>query len=255
MPDLPQGTVTSDHHGPFGRMRCRSLGVARPGVPEVVFVQGLSVAEYLLPSLAGVAGWTRVHVLELPGFDGDADVLSVPDFGRAVGEWLDTRGLGTVILGGHSSGTQVAAAAAAGRADVGLVLLTGPIVDPVARSLVRLGFRWLSDGKQETGGLIASQAPEWWRAGPRRLIRLIRTHLAYRIEEPLARLTVPALILRGSSDKLSTPGWCRRLAALTPGGRYVELPGAHSFFWDDPVTWSEVVRQECDSENPRPVAG
>lgn len=239
MPDI----ATSYHDGPFGRMRCRTLGTARPGVPDVVLVQGLSVADYLLTGLAAFAGWTRAHLLELPGFDGDPDAPSVPRSARAVSEWLDTCGPDRVVLGGHSSGTQVAAAAAVGRRDVTGVLLVGPIVDPGARSVVRLGLRWLRDGRQERGGLIRSQAPEWFRAGPRRLIGLIRAHLAFRIEEPLGRLRVPALVLRGSEDRLSTPAWCRRLAALTPGGRYVELPGAHSFFWDDPDTWSDVVRE------------
>jgi len=247
--------VTTFHDGPFGRMRSRSLGHARPGVPEVVFVQGLAVADYLLAGLAGFTGWTRAHLLELPGYDGDPEVLPVSEYGRAVGEWLDAQRLGPVILGGHSSGTQVAAAAAPGRADVVLVVLASPIVEPAARGVVRLGLRWLRDGRQETSGLIRWQAPEWWRAGPRRLARLIRTHLRYRIEEPLARLTVPALVLRGAGDRLCSPGWSRRLSALTPGGRYVELPGAHSFFWDDPQTWAEVVRQESGSPRTRPVAG
>ncbi|SHN74731.1 alpha/beta fold hydrolase [Cryptosporangium aurantiacum] len=219
-------------------LRCRSVGTARPGVPQIVMVQGLAVADYLLPGLAGFAGWTRAHLLELPD-----RLLSVPGYARSVAEWLDARQLGPVVLGGHSSGTQIAAAAAVGRTDVVLVLLVSPIVDPAARSVLRLGARWLSDGRQEKPGLISWQWPEWREAGPRRIVHLIRTHLRYRIEEPLARLETPALVLRGSEDRLGTPDWCRRLAALTPGGRYVEVPGAHSFFWDDPHAWSDPVRQ------------
>ncbi|GAA3390775.1 alpha/beta fold hydrolase [Cryptosporangium minutisporangium] len=243
MPDYPSGVVTTVHDGPWGRLRCRSLGAPRPGTPHVVLVQGLSVADYLLPGLAGFTSWTRAHLLELPGYEGRGGRLPVPGFGRAVAEWLDAQQLGTVVLGGHSSGTQVAAAAAVGRTDVAYALLVSPIVEPGARSVLRLGARWLRDGRQETSGLLSWQAPEWWRAGPRRLAHLIRVHLRYRIENPLARLDVPALVLRGSDDRLCSPGWCRRLAALTPGGEYVEVPGAHSFFWDDPDAWSEPVRR------------
>ncbi|MFG1922363.1 alpha/beta fold hydrolase [Cryptosporangium sp. NPDC048952] len=214
-------------------------------------MQGLSVADYLLEGLRGIAGWTRVHLLELPPTGG----VDVTRFGRAVGEWLDAQDLGPVVLGGHSSGTQVAAAAAVGRRDVVLSLLVGPIVDPATRSFLRLGLSWLRDGRQERGGLIRSQAPEWADAGPWRIVRLIRSHLAFRLEEPVGALDVPVLVLRGSEDRLARADWCRRLASLTPGGRYVELPGAHSFFWDDPETWSEVVRHTCGSPKPRPVAG
>ncbi|WP_344650355.1 alpha/beta hydrolase [Cryptosporangium japonicum] len=243
--------TTTYHHGPFGRLRCRSIGTARPGVAQVVVVPGLSVADYLLTGLAGFAGWTRAHLLELPRSGG----VDVTRFADAVAGWLDTNDLGPVVLGGHSSGTQVAAAAAVGRRDVVAVLLAGPIVDPARRGALRLGRSWLRDGRQERGGLIRSQGPEWARSGPLRLARLIRSHLAYRIEEPVGALRVPALVLRGSEDRLSRPGWCRRLAALSPGGRYVELPGAHSFFWDDPETWAEVVRDACSSESSRPAGG
>ena len=33
------------------------------------------------------------------------------------------------------------------------------------------------------------------------------------------------------------------LAASAPAGRYQELPGAHTFLWADPVSWSTPVRQ------------
>ncbi|WP_169745076.1 alpha/beta fold hydrolase [Cryptosporangium arvum] len=243
--------TTTYHNGPFGRLRCRSIGTARPGVPQVVVVPGLSVADYLLTGLAGFGRWTRAHLLELPRSGG----VDVTRFADAVAGWLDTYALGPVVLGGHSSGTQVAAAASAGRDDVVVALLVGPIVDPARRSAFRLGVGWLRDGRQERGGLIRSQGPEWARSGPVRIARLIRSHLAFRIEEPVGALRVPALVLRGSEDRLSRAGWCRRLAASTPGGRYVELPGAHSFFWDDPETWVEVVRDACSSRSPRPAAG
>jgi pimeloyl-ACP methyl ester carboxylesterase len=251
MQRLPCVVTSSFYDGAWGRLRSRSAGVARPGTPDVVMVQGLAVADYLLPGLVSLASWTRAHLLELPGFGGGwraAAALSVPQFGRAVAGWLDHRGLGPVILGGHSSGTQVAAEASVGRSDVVGTVLVGPIVDPVSRGPARLGARWLLDGGGEHSGLLGSQAPEWRQAGARRLAHLIRTHLRFPLEDPVSRLRCPVLVLRGEDDRLSTPAWGRRLVELprTSGDRagwYQEFPGAHSFFWDDPDAWREPLRR------------
>jgi pimeloyl-ACP methyl ester carboxylesterase len=245
MPVFPRDVDTSYHDGLLGRMRSRAVGERRPGVPEVVLVQGMAVADYLLPGLAVWGTWTRAHLIELPGFGGSGEPpheLSVPEFGRAVAEWLTARDLGPVILAGHSSGTQVAAEAAAGHPDVAGLVLASPTVDPIARGWVRLLVRWRRDGRYEPDGLTESHKPEWKRAGARRLVHTVRAHLDHVLEEPLRRLTVPLLVLRGTDDRLSTREWGEGLTAAVPVARYVELPGAHTFPWRDPHAWSAPVR-------------
>jgi pimeloyl-ACP methyl ester carboxylesterase len=64
-----------------------------------------------------------------------------------------------------------------------------------------------------------------------------------RIEESVPELTVPLLVIRGADDRLSTAEWAQGLAAAAPSGRYQELPGAHTFLWADPGSWSAHVRQ------------
>jgi pimeloyl-ACP methyl ester carboxylesterase len=249
-PAFPVDVATSYHDGMLGRMRSRAVGAPQPGVPQIVLVQGMAVADYLLPGLAAFGVWTRAHLLELPGLSGSGDPpheLTVPEFGQAVADWLTARELGPVVLAGHSSGTQVAAEAAVGRSDVAGVVLASPTVDPIARGLIRVVLRWRLDGRYEPAGLTESHQPEWKRAGARRLVHLVRTHLRHTIEDPVSRLSVPLLVLRGADDRLSTPQWGRRLAALVPYGRYVELAGAHSFPWRDPQSWSEPVRRLAES--------
>jgi hypothetical protein len=63
----------------------------------------------------------------------------------------------------------------------------------------------------------------------RRLVHLVRAHLNHLIEQPLLQLEVTLLVLRGSDDQLSTSDWARRLTAIVPDGRYVEIAGAHTF--------------------------
>lgn len=246
MPEFPHEVLSSHHDGVLGRMRSRAVGQPQPGVPEVVLVQGMAVADYLLPGLAAWGEWTRAHLIELPGFGGSGEPpheLSVPEFGQAVADWLTAQRLPPVLLAGHSSGTQVAAEAAAGHPCVAGLVLASPTVDPIARGPLRLLIRWRRDGRQEPPGLTESHKPEWKRAGPRRLIHLVRAHLHHDLEQPLRRLDVPLLVLRGHDDRLSTPEWARNLITLVPHGRYVEVPGAHTFPWRDPHTWSAPVRE------------
>lgn len=245
-PPYPAEVATVYHDTSYGRMCSRVVGQPQPGVPEVALVQGLGVADYLLPGLGALGEWTRAHLIELPGFAGSSDPpheLSVPEFAAAVGEWLTAQRFAEVVLAGHSSGTQVAAQAAVGRTDIAGVVLASPTIDPVARGPLRLLVRWRIDGRREPPGLTRSHRPEWKRAGLRRMLRLVTAHLRHQIEEPVAQLTVPLLVLRGSRDALSTRRWGQRLAALAPDGEYLELPGAHTFPWRDPYAWSEPMRR------------
>ena len=159
-PPFPRSVATTYHDGVLGRMRSRSVGGPRTGVPEVVLVQGLAVADYLLPGLGAFGTWTRAHLVELPGYAGGEDARrrpSVAEFGRAVVDWLAARRLGPVVLAGHSSGTQVAAEAASGHPDVVGLVLAGPILDPSSRGVGRLALRWLRDGRRESPGLVGVQ--------------------------------------------------------------------------------------------------
>jgi pimeloyl-ACP methyl ester carboxylesterase len=122
-------------------------------------------------------------------------------------------------------------------------MLASPTIDPAVRPFRRLAVRFVQDGRIEPPGLTRTHVPEWRRAGPRRLVHLVRATLRHDIEGPLRRLTVSLLVLRGADDVLSTPDWARRLVATAPDGRYAELPGAHGFPWLDPGSWSAPLQE------------
>lgn len=238
---------TSYHDVPLGRMRSRALGARRREVPEVVLVQGMAVSDYLLPGLAALGSWSRAHLVDLPGLAGSGDPprpLDVYEYGEAVASWLDHAALGRVVLGGHSSGTQVAAHAATMRQSaVGALFLASPTVDPTARSWLRLFVRWRLNGRHEASGLTQSHWPEWRRAGLRRLIHIVRIHLGDRLEDVVPHLPMPVLVLRGRQDRLLTDEWAHELTHLAPRGRFEEVPGAHTFPWAYPPTWSDPIRR------------
>jgi CBS domain-containing protein len=170
--------------------------------------------------------------------------LDVPGYAQAVAEWLDAAALGPVVLAGHSSGTQVAARAAALRpaAVIGLVLAS-PTVAPIARPLPRLLLRWRLDSLHEPPGLTGTHLREWRRAGLRGLAHLVRVHLRDRIEDAVPEVAAPVLVLRGDRDRLTTTAWAAGLAEAARAGTYRELPGAHTFVWAQPAAWSEPIRR------------
>jgi pimeloyl-ACP methyl ester carboxylesterase len=100
MPDA----VETHRETSAGRMRSRHVGDPHPEVPEVVVVQGMAVADYLMPAVAVLGRWTRAHLVELPGFAGSGEPirrLDVPGYAAAVIEWLAAARLGPVVLVGH----------------------------------------------------------------------------------------------------------------------------------------------------------
>lgn len=244
-PKAPDEYVVRFTETRYGRMRSRTVG-ERSEAPPVVTVMGMAVSDYLLPAQAALT-WTRTHLLDLPGLSGSGDAprrLEVPEYAEAVGDWLDAAGLPPVILAGHSSGTQVAAHAAAARPDlVAATVLASPTVDPSARSVPKALLQWRRDARYPMPGLSESHRPEWRRAGFGQLVHLLRAHLRDRLEEVVPRLRGPVLVMLGQQDRLCTERWARKLAELAENGRLVTVPGPHTFLWRDPTAWSEPIRE------------
>jgi pimeloyl-ACP methyl ester carboxylesterase len=244
-PHLPAGLVTRYHDGVLGRVRSRSLGVPRAGVPELVLVHGMTACDYLLPGLGELSTWTRVHLIDLPGCGGSGEPpheLTVAEFADAVADWLGHEQLGGVLLVGHSSGTQVAAEAARHSGDVAGVVLASPVFDPAYRGLLRVLWRWLLDLTREPASLERVNRPERKRAGLRRLAHVLRVHRHHSLPDVLGALRVPVLVIRGRDDALSTRRWARCLAMQAADGGFAEVTGPHTFCWGYPAAWSPPIR-------------
>jgi pimeloyl-ACP methyl ester carboxylesterase len=239
--------VPADLPTPLGRVHSRSVGWPRPGVAEVVVVQGIGVADYLVPALRELGAWTRATLVELPGFSGSGEPpheLDVGEFADAVATWLAEAGRDRVVLAGHSGGTQVAARVAL-RHPPGVrgLVLAGPTVDPRFRSLGGVLRAWHRNHRLEPPDLDEAHRPERARAGMRRVVHAVRAHLADRLEDAVPHVPVPVLVLHGADDRLCTEEWARSLAARARDGRFASVPGAHSFVWTAPAAWSDPVRR------------
>ncbi len=230
----------------WGEVRSRVVGTPRGGVPEVVVVPGLAVANYLEPALRELGGWTRAHLVELPGFSGSGEPphpMDVPQFADAVVQWL-AGGPADVVLVGHSSGTQVAAHVAARRApSVRALVLASPTMDPRFRSTRRILLAWRRNHALEPPELDEQHTPERQRAGLRRVRHALKVHLADALEDVVPRVPVPVLVLHGDDDRICTRPWAQELAGLAPDGRFRAVPGAHSFVWTAPSAWSAPIEE------------
>jgi pimeloyl-ACP methyl ester carboxylesterase len=246
-PRLPDQMLLRYTDVPEGRMRSRVLGQPRGGMPPVVVVQGMAVSDYLLPGCAALAEWTQTFLLDIPGYAGSGQPtrpLDVHGYGEAVAHWLEATGLDPAVVVGHSSGTQIAAWAGVLCPErVAAVVLASPTVDPIARSVPRLVWHWRRDARFPAPGLQESHIPEWKRAGLRGIGHLVSVHLADRLEEQVARLRMPVLIIRGTQDRLSTDGWMHELCRLAGDAELMKVPGPHTFVWLHTHAWSQPLRR------------
>lgn len=66
---------------------------------------------------------------------------------------------------------------------------------------------------REPPGANAIVVSDYFRCGPRWYARQARHLRAYPIEERVAEVEAPVLIVRGERDPIARLDWCRRLAA------------------------------------------
>lgn len=228
----------------------RSLvaGTPRTGTPELVVVPGLGAVGYLLPTVRSCAQWTRVHLLDVPGFGHRATAGLPADLASTaatVQSWLAETTQEPVLLVGHSTGAQVAARAATARPDLvtGLVA-AGITFPPELRRLLPLAAAAARTAVHESPGELPAVLPCYLR-GAARMPVLLRTAMDDRPEEALRRLRRPLLVLRGRHDRLSPQPWAEQLARSAPVGRCVVLPGAHNTPWTHPAETSAALRGAC----------
>jgi pimeloyl-ACP methyl ester carboxylesterase len=121
-------------------------------------VPGLGALGYLLPTVQPCSAWTRVHLLDVPGFGHRATArcpASLADVARAVTDWLDAVPDRPVLLVGHSTGAQAALHAALAVPErVTVLSLAGPTFPPEARRWRPLAARVARTARHERLGLL-----------------------------------------------------------------------------------------------------
>jgi pimeloyl-ACP methyl ester carboxylesterase len=219
----------------------------------------------LLHGLSGSRRWWRfttpilarrysVHVPELVGFGGSRGARRRPDMSEmaaVLAEWLDTLGLATLRLVGHSMGGQIALhLAVEQRMPERLVLVDASGLPRVWTVLEAARFvagalppqRW---GAPTFVPVIAADA---LRAGPVSLLQSARYLLSDDVSALLPAVRCPTLVVWGALDPLVPLAHGQQLAARIPGARLVVLrDAAHNPMADRPAEFNRVLLDFLDA--------
>jgi pimeloyl-ACP methyl ester carboxylesterase len=208
-----------------------------PGArPAYVLLHGIGVSHRYLARLhRELAGVADVYSFDLPGF-GKASKpgrrLQVEDFAAFVSAVLAGEGVSTYVVAGHSMGTQFAVELALREPDrVAAVVLMGPVVDSSRKSVTQQALALTRDSVfSESLTSNAIVFSDYLRAGPRWYLTELPVMMDYPLEDRLAAVRQPVLVLRGTRDPIARRPWCAKLAAAAPQGTMAEVLGQGHVF-------------------------
>jgi pimeloyl-ACP methyl ester carboxylesterase len=203
---------------------------AGAGEESVVLVHGIGVSgRYFGPLVDVLARTTRVVVPDLPGFGTSprpSRALGIDEHARVVIELVERCGLDRPVVLGHSMGAQVAAEVAVQRPGlVGGVVLAGPVVEPGARSVARQAWRLVSDYRLEALRANLITVADWLRCGPVYYGETLPSMMAYPLEDRIAEVLEPVVLLRGERDPVAPRPYLELLADRALAARIVVVPG------------------------------
>ncbi|WP_129337365.1 alpha/beta fold hydrolase [Cellulomonas endophytica] len=257
--DLPSGlTIRVDrfrHRGVSMRVWTMDVPALRGTEPgrrhDTVLVHGLGVSsEYLQPLALRLVTLGTVHLLDLPGFayvprpSGRA-TFGMGDFADVVLAWLRRAEVERPVLVGHSFGAQVLVEALARRPGAAThAVLVGPTVNDEERSSRAQVARLLQSSVFESHSTraVVLHAYRQCRLGWARVV--LPAMVEHPVEERIAQVPVPLLLVRGTHDHVVPEHWVERLAAAAPDARVEVVEGAsHAVVLDHAERLAELVRE------------
>ena len=206
---------------------------SRPGNPTeatFVLIHGIGTSHRYMARLHDrLTAHGAVYSIDLPGFGGmpkSAVSPSVPVMARALGDLLTQLGIEQAVLIGHSMGSQWVVELAAQRPSLASsVVVIGPVTDDEHRSVLAQSAALGRDILREPMDANTSVLMDYLRCGPAWYTSQLRQMLAYPIDECVATLEMPVLVVRGGDDPIAGLAWCRRLRDSAQTGTLVAIPG------------------------------
>lgn len=250
--------VSSWHELGSRPVRTLDAGAPLSGAADLVVVPGLGALGYLLPLVRACSGWTRVRLLDVPGFGQRATArcpARLTEVAGVVAEWLESVPDRPVWLLGHSTGAQVALRAALcvpQRVDA--VVLAGPTFPPATRRWPSLLGSVARTLPHEALAEVRATFPDYLR-GRSRVLTLLRSALDDEPERLVGELTCPVVVMRGERDAVSPAAWCGRLAREAARGQVLAVPGAHNFTFTAPGAASVALRGALEALAGTAVSG
>ncbi|WP_166788214.1 alpha/beta fold hydrolase [Cryobacterium glaciale] len=198
--------------------------------PVFVIVHGIGTSHrYSVPLHRAIAAGHSTYSVDLPGFGGTSTPrhrLWVEDYANLLGTLLDTLGLTSCVIIGHSMGAQFVTELAIQRPElVSQVVLIGPVADARRRTVVAQAVDLYRDTLKEPLRANVVVFGDYARCGPLWYTKTLSAMLAYATDENIVRVASPLLVVRGGDDPIARHGWCRGLVHNSRHGRLVEIPG------------------------------
>jgi 2-hydroxy-6-oxonona-2,4-dienedioate hydrolase len=180
----------------------------------------------------------------------------MPGLADALAGWMAAIDLPPAVALGNSMGCQVLAHLAARHPQrLRAVVLQGPTIDAAARTAARRAVRLAYDGRFERSSLGLLQARGVRQMGIGRLVATFRHALEDRIEDVVAQVPTPMLVVRGSRDPVVSQQWAETVTRRAPHGSLRAVPGAgHCMVYSAPLELSRVVSAFLDEELYRPAS-
>jgi pimeloyl-ACP methyl ester carboxylesterase len=213
----------------------------------IVLIHGLGVSSrYMVPTLVRLMSTLRVYALDLPGFghsSGPHTALPLTALADSVAGWMSAAGLSRATLLGNSLGCQVITTLAQRHPDlVSRAILVSPTCDPSAPSAIRQIARLLADAPREHPSEVALATADYLRAGPRRMWHTLLDALNSPVQDQLAHLNSPTLVVRGGHGAMVSQEWAEKVTALLPHGHLAVIPDApHAANYDAPEQLAALV--------------
>ena len=169
-----------------------------------------------------------VHSIDLPGFGElptPTETVDIVAMARALARVLDRLGITQAVVVGHSMGAQWVVELAGQRPDlVARVIVVGPVSDPEHRTAREHSLALCRDVVKESFDANAVVFTDYLRCRQSWYLAQMTTMLSYPIEQRIARLSQPVLVLRGGKDPVAGESWCRRLRDHARFGSLVTVP-------------------------------
>lgn len=204
--------------------------------PTYVLLHGIGVSHRYLARLhQELAKAADVYSFDLPGFGKSSKPgrqMQVEDFAAFISEVLAEAGVSNYVPVGHSMGTQFAVELALQEPErVAGAVLMGPVVETSRKSVARQAMALTRDAMfSESLTSNAIVFSDYFRAGPRWYLTELPVMMEYPLEERLAAVNQPVLVLRGTKDPVARRPWCVNLAEVAPKGTMAEILGQGHVF-------------------------